>query len=222
MNRNIFFAAALLALAPSVGAAEMASLSAKKANVRSEPGGAVLWEAYRFTPFRVTARRGSWVEIEDFEGDSGWVHKSVLGKTPAVIVKTVKANLRDGSGAGSKVLWVLEKGYPLKVIKKEGSWYNVTDGGDAAGWLHASTVWGYSEEDQGDEESPDEESSRAAPAGKKTGGTQTIESEDTAEEEPPAGEEGAAGAQGQSAQGQGAPPEGAPEESAPAESDGEN
>ena len=217
MNRNIFFAAALLALAPSVGAAEMASLSAKKANVRSEPGGAVLWEAYRFTPFRVTARRGSWVEIEDFEGDAGWVHKSVLSKTPAVIVKTVKANLRDGAGAGSKVLWVLEKGYPLKLLKKQGAWCKVTDGDEATGWLHESTVWGSSGADQGSAEAGEGESSGAEAPRKKTGPAPKTESEEPADESSQAGEGGSGDAQGGDA-----PAEAPPEEGAPAEGDGAN
>lgn len=132
----------LLLVLPALAAAEMVTLSVQKGNVRKSPSGEVIWEAYQYTPFKVLNRQGSWVEIEDFEEDTGWIHSSILGSSPGVIVKTSKANLR--SAPGGEIIWVLEKGYPLKVIKKEGAWYNVTDDGDTEGWLHESTVWGFS------------------------------------------------------------------------------
>lgn len=133
----------LIIAAPALVSAEMVSLSVQKGNVRAAVGGEVVWEAYKYTPFKVLDRKGSWVHIEDFEQDTGWIHSSILGSTPSVIVKTTKANLR--SAPNGEIVWVLEKGYPLKVIKKEGSWYQVTDDADAEGWVHASTVWGFSE-----------------------------------------------------------------------------
>lgn len=133
--------AALLLLLPSLAAAEMVSLSVNKGNVRNAPGGAVVWEAYLYTPFKVLSKKGSWVQVEDFEQDSGWIHSSILNTTSSVIVKTNKANLREAPGGN--IVWVLEKGYPLKIVKKEGSWYEVTDGGETHGWLHESTVWGF-------------------------------------------------------------------------------
>lgn len=125
--------------------AALMSLSVKEANVRSSPGGGLLWVAYKFTPFKVLAKSGSWVKVEDFEQDSGWISGSLLGKTPSLIVKTDQANLRKGPGGSYEVLWVLQKGYPLKKVKKQGEWYKVTDGGNATGWLHKSAVWGFTE-----------------------------------------------------------------------------
>ena len=133
----------LLVSAPA--SAAMLSLSAKEANLRSSPGGGVLWVAYRFTPFKVLSKRGGWVKVGDFEQDSGWISGSVLEKTPSLIVKTDSANLRKGPGGSYEVLWVLQKGYPLKKVKKQGEWYKVTDGAGTTGWLHESTVWGFTE-----------------------------------------------------------------------------
>ena len=42
--------------------------------------------------------------------------------------------------------WILDRGYPMKVLNKEGSWLQVTDG-EATGWLHASVTWGFTEEE---------------------------------------------------------------------------
>ncbi len=137
--------AALLILLPALASAEMVSLSVKKGNVRNAPGGAVVWEAYQYTPFAVVSKKGAWVEVKDFEQDTGWIHSSILGTTPSVIVKTNKANLREGAGTGYPVVWVLEKGYPLKIVKRVGPWYQVTDDGETSGWLHESTVWGFNE-----------------------------------------------------------------------------
>ena len=50
------------------------------------------------------------------------------------------ANIRSGPGANYPTAMELFLGYPLKVVKKEGEWYQVTDFENDTGWVHKSIV----------------------------------------------------------------------------------
>ncbi|HNT96815.1 MAG TPA: SH3 domain-containing protein [Elusimicrobiales bacterium] len=139
---------AIMTVLAAPGAAEFYSVTSKMANVRSGPGGAneSLWQVLRYAPFEVLGRSGAWTHVRDYEGDEGWVHGSILSKVRAVAVKTEKANLRETPGG--EISWVLDRGYPMKLLKTEGNWVQVTDG-EATGWLHRSVVWGLEEDEDG-------------------------------------------------------------------------
>lgn len=145
--RILIIITALLTALSSRGAAEILSVTSRLANVRSGPGGGneSLWQVLRFTPFEVLGRSGAWARVRDYDGDEGWVHGSVLSKVRAVAVKTEKANLRESPGG--EITWVLDRGYPMKLVKAEGGWLQVTDG-ETTGWLHKSVVWGLEEEEE--------------------------------------------------------------------------
>jgi len=55
-------------------------------------------------------------------------------------VTTDNANVRTGPALNAPVSMELFKGYPLKVIKKEGEWYKVSDFENDSGWIHNSIV----------------------------------------------------------------------------------
>ena len=55
-------------------------------------------------------------------------------------VTTDNANVRTGPGVNYPVTMELFQGYPLKVLKQEGEWYNVTDFENDSGWIHNSIV----------------------------------------------------------------------------------
>jgi SH3-like domain-containing protein len=50
------------------------------------------------------------------------------------------ANIRSGPSAESKVLWQVERYYPLLVIQKKGSWYRFKDIDGHQGWIHESLL----------------------------------------------------------------------------------
>lgn len=54
---------------------------------------------------------------------------SVRGKT---------VNMRSGPGLKSQVLWELSKGYPLKVVRRQGRWLQVQDFENDRGWVARS------------------------------------------------------------------------------------
>jgi len=128
----------------TAAAAEIMSVSTEKANVREGPGteNPALWQAWRFTPFEVQEWSGEWAYVKDFAGDAGWLHKSVLSETPAVIVAGKYANIRTGPGLEYEVTVSVEREYPLRAIERNGDWLKVSDDGEIEGWIFIKLVWG--------------------------------------------------------------------------------
>lgn len=55
-------------------------------------------------------------------------------------VTTDNANVRTGPGTNYPASMELFLGYPLKVLKKQGEWYKITDFENDTGWIHKSIV----------------------------------------------------------------------------------
>jgi len=127
----------------TAAAAEIMSVSTEKANVREGPGAEnpALWQAWRFTPFEVQEWSGEWAYVKDFVGDTGWLHRSVLSETPAVIVIGKYANIRTGPGLDYEVAASVDREYPFRAIERNGDWLKVSDG-EIEGWIFIKLVWG--------------------------------------------------------------------------------
>ena len=72
--------------------AAMVSVVGDNVNLRSGPGTkySVKWKYGSGFPLRVLKEQGAWVQVEDFEGDSGWLYKKLTSKTVHMIVKVNK------------------------------------------------------------------------------------------------------------------------------------
>ncbi|WP_153305952.1 SH3 domain-containing protein [Desulfogranum mediterraneum] len=57
-----------------------------------------------------------------------------------VAIKGDDINMRSGPGTKYKVLWKLDSGFPLKILKKKGSWYRVQDFEGTIGWVHRNVT----------------------------------------------------------------------------------
>ncbi|EWS62991.1 SH3 domain protein [Hydrogenophaga sp. T4] len=55
-----------------------------------------------------------------------------------VSVKGNVLNMRSGPGTNTEVLWELRKGYPLKVVARQGNWLKVSDFENDRGWVARS------------------------------------------------------------------------------------
>ncbi len=55
-------------------------------------------------------------------------------------ITTDNANVRTGPGTNYPASMELFEGYPLKIDKKEGEWYKITDFENDSGWVHESIV----------------------------------------------------------------------------------
>jgi len=50
------------------------------------------------------------------------------------------ANIRSGPGTKYDIIWKVNKYYPIKVIKKVGTWYRFIDFEGDEGWIYSSLV----------------------------------------------------------------------------------
>jgi SH3-like domain-containing protein len=133
----------MMLLSPVVHAAERMAVSATDANIRSGPGPNqdVLWKVEKYYPVEVIETSGVWIRFKDYEGDTGWIHKSLVDKTPTVVTKQNGCQLRAGPGTEQPVLIKIDKGIPFKVLKRDGRWIHVEHADGDKGWLHDTLVW---------------------------------------------------------------------------------
>ena len=133
----------LLLLFSSLSWAERWAVSVSVANVRSGPGEHtdILWEVEKYYPLNVFEKSGKWYRFRDFEGDEGWIHKSLVNNIPTIITKKEKCNIRSGPGTGFSIVFTVEKGVPFKVIKSQGSWIYIEHADGDKGWIFNSLVW---------------------------------------------------------------------------------
>lgn len=141
--RLIILTVMAMLVSAGLAAAERVSVAADIANVRAQPNvnAAVIWQVERYHPLNVVSRQDDWVLFEDFEGDRGWIHNSLLSDVDAVIVKKDKCNVRSGPGTDTDIRFTVDKGVPFKVLKKEGKWINVIHADGDDGWIYQSLVW---------------------------------------------------------------------------------
>jgi len=127
----------------SAYAAEKITVGVDVANIRSGAGikKDILWKVEKYHPFIVIKRSGLWINVRDFEGDNGWIHKSLIRNISSVIVTVDKSNIRSGPGKSNKILFTAEKGIPFKVLKRKGNWINVVHSDGDKGWIHKSLLW---------------------------------------------------------------------------------
>ncbi|HVE12393.1 MAG TPA: SH3 domain-containing protein [Elusimicrobiota bacterium] len=101
-----------------------------------------LWKLWKFSPVEIVSYRGDWARIRDYEGDEGWLPKSVLDDTATVCVRVKEGKIRVKPDSRARVEWTLDQGYSLRVFAEKGEWYEVSDLGDVSGWIHRGSVWG--------------------------------------------------------------------------------
>lgn len=124
-------------------AAEYVTVVKDGVNVRSSPSlnSEVHWEVFKNFPLKVIARKGEWVNTEDFEGDTGWIYAPLLQKDRQVIVKVKKANVRVGPGKNYEISATALYGVVFTPGRQDGKWVQVTHMDGTKGWLHESLLW---------------------------------------------------------------------------------
>ena len=134
---------ALVIFCSSIVWAERLAVSNPIANIRSGPGLKydILWKVRKYHPLLILEKSGKWFHFRDFEGDEGWIHRSLLSRIPTVITKIKKCNIQEGPGTSFKILSTVGKGIPFKIIKHKGNWLNIQHADGDKGWIHRSLVW---------------------------------------------------------------------------------
>ena len=116
-----------------------------EANLRSGPGTKYekTWMVYKYMPFKRIKRQGSWIKVQDVDGDRHWIYKKlVTSRIRCAVVKTKKANIRSGPGTQySKSSEPAVKYDSFKVLKKKSSWVKVVDEFGISGWIFRKLLW---------------------------------------------------------------------------------
>ena len=129
-----------------------ASLRAADTNVRAGPG-----QNYpiKFTfklrglPVRVINEYDNWNEIEDYEGQTGWVTQSLLTKKRTLLVQTKKSfvNMHSKNSEKSRIIFRLENNVVGDYLKCSDDWCGIKVNGKK-GWVPKDEIFGADEEEE--------------------------------------------------------------------------
>lgn len=126
---------------------ELFSVVKAKILVRENPEkkAKALWPLWKYMPVEALSYRGDWVRVRDHEGDTGWVQRSELTHdVPTVCVIAKEGKLRKKPGSSEKLLWLLDRGYALRLFAVKGDWAEVSDLDEVNGWIRRDELWGFS------------------------------------------------------------------------------
>ncbi|MBL7179568.1 MAG: SH3 domain-containing protein [Desulfobacterales bacterium] len=144
MKRYAYIIAAMLVVVCSnMAMAERLVVAVDVANIRSGPGTTfdIIWKVGKYHPLNITDKSGPWYHFRDFEGDQGWIHKSLIREIPSIITNQEECNIRSGPGTSFKTLFTVEKGIPFRVLNQKGNWIHIEHSDGDQGWIHKSLVW---------------------------------------------------------------------------------
>jgi SH3-like domain-containing protein len=126
-------------------AAEYVSVRKDGVNVRSGPSTSneVRWEVFNNFPLQVLKHEGEWAQVTDFEGDTGWIHASLLSSDKSVIVRKAKVNLREqpDTDNNTRVIAIVKYGVVFTPLEKKGDWLKVRHPDGTNGWINKDLVW---------------------------------------------------------------------------------
>jgi len=146
MLRNVVIALVFSLLTLSTAEAiSLVSVDGENVNMRSGPGSnySVLWELGKGFPLKVLGRKGGWVKVEDFEGDTGWIYGKLVTKNPHLIVKKKRINVRSGPGRHYRLVGKANYGVVFETIKSSKGWVKVKHENGLTGWVKRDLLWGW-------------------------------------------------------------------------------
>ncbi|HYP86446.1 SH3 domain-containing protein [Variovorax sp.] len=135
---------ALLLAGTVAQAADMVATASEGAHLRSGPSTRykVQWELSRGYPLAVIGRKSNWYKVRDFEGDTGWIARSVTNRQAHHVAKVDNLNIRSGPGTKHRVLAKAKYGEIMRTLGRQGDWVKVKLG-RVTGWVSRRLVWGW-------------------------------------------------------------------------------
>jgi len=124
--------------------AETVSVLKDGANVRTGPStnDQVAMELFQGYPLKVVEKKGDWIKVSDFENDTGWINKTMVGPGNTVIVNSQKAiNMRAEPATTAAIVANIERGVVLTKISTKGDWVKVKHAKGTEGWISKSLLW---------------------------------------------------------------------------------
>ncbi len=120
------------------------SLKANEVHMRTGPGSRypILWKlVYRNMPVEIIAEFKNWRKIREWEGDFGWVHKSMLKGQRWGIVQKGKQILRRRAKLDAPAIALIERKAIGKIEKCSSTWCQIKFSG-LTGWMRHNQIWG--------------------------------------------------------------------------------
>jgi len=140
-----FLGIALTLLLCATADAEIMSVIVNKANIRSAPSlesSYVVLEAPLYYPLLVQGEKKGFYEVRDYEGKTGWIHKSLIDRTKGVVVEVDRVNVRKGPGKHFPIVFHAYRGVTFKVLSERNPWLEVLHESGQRGWVYKSLTWG--------------------------------------------------------------------------------
>jgi SH3-like domain-containing protein len=121
-------------------------ISANEAKLREGPNSKakVTWTVGKYTPLLTVKRQGSWVQVEDMDGEVHWVSAaSGSEKLSCLSIKSPVAKLRTGASAQSPLadLRQVDRYTGFKKIDRVDDWFQAQAPWGTEYWIHESNVW---------------------------------------------------------------------------------
>ncbi|RJX36149.1 MAG: peptide-binding protein [Desulfurivibrio sp.] len=126
--------------------ANMVSIAGEMVNMRSGPGDhyEVLWELGKGYPLQVIAEQGDWLQVVDYEDDTGWVQRNQVADKAYMVVKIKAVNIRSGPGENYRIVRQALQGVVFRTVGTKGDWVKVRhEEEDVTGWMLRSLLWGW-------------------------------------------------------------------------------
>ncbi len=142
-HRVWFVMLLLLLYAGPASAADRMAINVPLANIRSGPGTNydILWKVEKYHPLKVIETKGDWYHFQDYEGDKGWIYKSLVDDIDAVIVSRDNCNIRSGPGLDNDIVFIAEQGVSFRVLERKGDWIHIRHADGDEGWIYNTLVW---------------------------------------------------------------------------------
>lgn len=123
----------------------MVSVAKEEVNLRAGAGTQhdALWVLAKGYPLQVTARKGQWLKVRDFENDTGWIFRPLVNQKPHHIVKGAVVNLRSGPSIRSSIVGKATQGEVLRTLERRPQWVKVQQDGGLRGWVASRLLWGW-------------------------------------------------------------------------------
>ncbi len=126
------------------------SIRSGEVNVRTGPGVRypIDWVfVRRDLPVEIVAEYETWRQIRDFQGTTGWVHKSMLSGKRTVLMQDKLVTLRRNASDSAPPVARAQAGVIGELVECDNLWCRVEVAG-IRGWAEKEKLWGvYPEED---------------------------------------------------------------------------
>jgi uncharacterized protein YgiM (DUF1202 family) len=141
--RYLLLTLVLLAVARG-SAADVLCVSKHTVHVLGFPsaGAIVRLDAPRDYPLLVVDDSGSYYEVSDYRGRTGWIDPADVSRSECVVVIRGTVNVRGGPGLKNEVLFKAQEGVTFAVLQTSGEWVEVRHETGKTGWIYSDLVWG--------------------------------------------------------------------------------